>query len=510
MSSTKGKDLPQVSDEEFPEPEDSDANPEEEEEEQQKEIVVIDDELIEELKQAIPKGNPVQLAQAVDVIMGALELKENVIFEEEHKLNPLTEILVPLVSKVYSIYEANPTGKKHQITEKMLADIVQTYESFEKFKGSAELLEAFFETVLITRKFVDKIDISKALTTAVKFGISNPKYSEITNKELQKICDDTTFLPIVFNLRYDEYKNLADKQHTESIERLLPELIAFFTEKGEISKSFVKKLIKNLASRICDDIVKKDKGIISWGTVAEMNFITEFILKTEDQRFVYPYLTELYSFLRNFPTANYLPFQLRAAQNIAQICSKFSKISPLLAWSADSMAIICSLHCKGKGGRFDWDNELVAPQNVNYEYAEEAFDRLSRIIHAQLVEFSENIAFPEYSQFIKRRLEEITINAKNDRLKYRPKALIKTISEQQDALISIKNNLQWKDRKEQIAAWAPAMEEMPTPIKTSAERSKKVEEAIRKANAANRQNNEAVVDATGDRVERVNADNFLD
>lgn len=510
MSSRKKQDLPDVEEEDFSEPKDSDAEVEEEdEEEQKKEIVVIDDEFIEELKEGIPKGNPVQLAQGVDVILGSLELKENVIFEDDNKLNPLTEILVPLVNKIYTIYEQNPTGKKHDITEKMLTDIVQVYESFDKFKSSGELLEAFFETVIITRKFVDKIDVSKALTNAIKFGLANQKYIEITNKELAKISEDPAFLPIIFTLRFDEFTGLAEKQHDEVIERLLNDMVTFFIEKGDISKSFVKKLIKTLASQICDCMTKKDKDIISWPTIAEMAFITEFIVKTEDERFIYPYLTELYTLLRNFPSANYLPFQLRVAANVSTICNKFSKISPLLSWTADAMSVVCSLHCKGKGGRFDWENELVAPQTVNYEYAEESFDKLSRLMHSQLVDVSENIAFPEYTQFIRRRLEDITKTARNDRMKFRPKALIKTIAEQQDALIAIKNSLQWKDRKGQIAAWAPAMEEVPTPMKTSIERSKRVEEAIKKANAA-KVSDKAVIEASGDRVERVNADNFLD
>ena len=508
--------------EEFPEPEyseegeapdDMDKKDEEknEEEEEEKDIVVIDDELMEELAKDVEKGNPVKLAQAVDVIMGALELKSNLIFDDEAQLNPLVVVLPPLVKKVNEIYEESlgKNAQKRKITQKMLTDLVQVYDLFDKFKGSIDLLHSFLETVYITRNFVDKSDVSTALSRASKASSSNAQVSELLLEYFQRFADDAPFAPMIFKLRYVNFTNSVNKNHDAAIESELEPLVEFYLSQPEKAKSYVKSIIQGLSSQLANGMSRIDKSLFSWHTIGLVEFVTCFTIKSETSCFVAPFMTDLFVLLRNFPLAAYLPFQMRVAKCAAQIGHHFEKIAPVLSWAVDAIALVCSFQCKGSG-RFDWDKELNCPQHATYEFAEEAIDRLSKIVMQQLTETCENIAFPEYAQSARRKLEEITMTAKNERLRMKPKGLIKTIIEQQNALIELKKQLKWTTRQEQIQAWKPAISSTKTPMKESEERAKAVDAEIAALKAQALASQKPVIDEAGDKLEAVTADNFMD
>ena len=509
--------------EEFPEPEYSDegeapSNEKEEkdkekneEEEEEKDLVVIDDEFMEELAKDIEKGNPVKLAQAVDVILGALELKTNLIFDDEAQLNPLVTILPPLVTKVNQIYEDSlgKNAQKRKITQKMLTDLVQVYDLFEKFKGSIDLLHSFLETVYITRNFVDKSDVSTALSKASKTSSSNAKISDLLLEYFQRFAEDSAFAPMIFKLRYVNFTNAVSKTHDEAINSQLEPLIDFYLSQQEKATSYVKSIIQGFSSQLANCMTRIDKSLFSWHTIGIVEFVTCFTIKSNTSCFVPPFMTDLFVLMRNFPLASYLPFQMRIAKCAAQIGHHFEKVAPILSWAVDAIALVCSFQCKGSG-RFDWDKELNCPQHATYEFAEEAIDRLSKIVMQQLTETCENIAFPEYSQSARRKLEEITMTAKNERLRMKPKGLIKTIIEQQNALIELKKGLKWTTRGEQIQAWKPAISSTKTPMKESEERAKAVDAEIAALKAQAMASQKPVIDEAGDKLEAVTADNFMD
>ena len=506
-----------LEEEEFPEPEDSDAeqelkheNEEEEEEEDKKDIVVIDDEFLQQLETDIQKGNPVKLAQAVDIILGALELRDNIIFDEDSTINPLVSILPPLVTKVNEIYEDSlgKNAQKRKITQKMLTDLVQVYDLFDKFKGNLELLHSFLETVFVTRYFVDKSDVSKALSKASNTSSSNQKVIDLLHEYFARFADDPKFAPIIFKLRYIDFTNSFNKIHLAAADSL-ESLIDFYLTQPEKAKSYVKSIIQSFSAQLINCMSRTDKSLFSWHTIGLIEFITSFTIKSDTKCFITPIMTDLFVLLRNFPMATYLPFQLHVARCVAKLSHHFDQVTPLLNWAVDAIALVCSFQCKGSG-RFAWDKELTCAPHSTYEFAEEVIDKLSKIVLQQLTEQSENIAFPEYAQSARRKLEEITVTGKNDRLRLKPKGLIKTIIEQQEALIELKKGLKWNTRSEQISAWKPAISSTKTPMKESEERSKAVDMQIANLKAQALASQKAVVDEAGDTLQAVTADNFMD
>ena len=511
---------PDLEEEEFPEPEDSDAVEEkaegeskdaagEEEEEQLQDLVVIDDEFINNLVDDVAKGNPVKLAQAVDVILGALELKENVIFDEENTINPLTTLLVPLVTKVNEIYEASlgRNASKRKVTEKMLTDLVQVFDSFDKFKGKLELIKSYLETVYVTRHFVGKDDISSALSKVSM--VASRKVSEVLDEYYGKFAEDEKFVSMIYKLRFVAFTNSVTKMHDEAINTSLDSLIDFYLQYPEKSKSYVKSIIKQFSDRLAKSMAKLDKDITTWSTIGLVEFITAFTIKSNTSCFLVPLVTDFMVLLRNIAIMSRLPFQLRVAKCLAKLGEKFNKLVPLLSWAVDAVAVVCNFKCKGSA-KFDWNTELEVPQVPAYEFAEEALDRLNRIIMQQLTTQCENIAFPEYAESARRKLESVVATAKNDRLRLKPKSIIKTITEQQQALVNIKKDLKWTTRNEQISLWDPAVANTKTPIKESEERAKAVEALVQASKAKAISEGKEVVDEAGDTLKAVTADNFMD
>jgi hypothetical protein len=508
---------PDLEEEEFPEPEDSDVgeaddmdeNGANEEEEEQQELVVIDDEFISGLVTDVEKGNPVKLAQAIDVILGALELRDNVIFDEGHTLNPLSTLLVPLVAKVNEIYEGSlgKNANKRKVTEKMLTDLVQVYDSFDKFKDKLDLIKSYLETVYITRNFVGKDDISSALSKVSM--VASRKATEVLNEYYARFAEDEKYVAMIYKLRYIAFTNSVTKMHDEAIDASLDSLVDFYLEKPEKSKSYVKGLIKSFSDRLAKSMAKLDKDITTWNTIGMVEFVTAYTIKSKTNCFLVPLVTDFMVLLRNISIMSRLPFQLRVAKCLARLGDEFGKVVPLLSWAVDAVAVICNFKCKGSA-RFNWNADLEVPQVASYEFAEEAIDRLHRIIMQQLTAQCENIAFPEYAESARRKLESITATGKNERLRLKPKSIIKTIAEQQQALVNIKKGLTWATRNEQISAWKPAVANTMTPIKESEERAKAVEALVQATKAKAISEGKEVVDDTGDTLKAVTADNFMD
>jgi hypothetical protein len=506
---------PELEEEEFPEPEDSDAEvangegDENEEEEQQNGLVVIDDEIITNLAKDITKGNPVKLAQAVDVILGALELKINVIFDEDNSINPLSTLLVPLITKVNEIYEESlgKNANKRKVTEKMLTDLVQFYDVFDKFKGQLDLIKSYLEAVYVTRNFVEKEDVSNALTK-VSMVASN-KVAEVLKEYYARFTADEKFVSFIFKLRFVAFTNAVSKFHGEAIDKFLDPLVDFYLEHPEKSKSYVKSIIKSFSDRLVKSLAKLDKDITTWNTIGLVEFVTTYTIKSNTECFVLPLVTDFTVLLRNISIMARLPFQIRVAKCLAVLGDKFNKVVPVLSWAVDAIGVVCNFKCMGTE-KFDWSSDFEVPKVASYEFAEEAIDRLNRIILQQLKAQCENIAFPEYVESARRKLEAICATGKNARLRLKPKSIIKTITEQQQALIDIKRGLKWSTRNEQIAAWTSAVASTTTPIKSSEERVKAVEAIVQATKKKAILQGKEVVDETGDTLKLVTADNFMD
>jgi len=477
---------------------------EDDEEEEMKDLVVIDEETIDNVIGEIETGNPTLLAQAVEIILGSLGLKENIIIEEDCKVNPLEVVLVPLLEKITQMYNSSKEGsKKKEGLQRFLTDLSQTLESFSKFKSSTNLFSSYCQCVFIMRQYVDKSDVSKALSQLSHFGMLKKEYSSFVYELYDQFILEPEFAPLVYKLQYVEFTTSVGSKHDEAIERLLPIVTSFYMKQKDLSISYVKNLIKGLAKEISETMKNSSKGIFSWMTIGSLEFITRFIIDSNENRLVFSYISILFTFLKNFPIINNLPFQIRVAIMIQNIANHFNVFTPLLSWIAEAFQTICSQQCKGNT-KFVWEELLASPQLITFEYCETAIDRLKRLFMVSMKPDSENIAFPEYIQMIRKKLENIIATSKNQKLAQKPKSLIKTLSEQQDFLVNLKKEVNWSNRGEQLRIWREKVSEVETPLKKTMQTESRVIEKINQM----KPKGSVLVDETGDTLQVATIDDI--
>ncbi|KAK8870798.1 Nucleolar Complex 2 protein [Tritrichomonas musculus] len=448
-----------------------------EEEEEVGELIVIDNELITSLKEGIESENPIQLAQAVDVIIGFLGYKTNFTAEEDLEQSPLLSLLPKLVPKLLDLHNESKEGstkreKVDHLLETLSAGIL---DSFEKFKKDADLFDIYCKSIASTRKFVDEKVLKKAFIDASKLGLAKESYRNSIYPLFGELLSDETLGTTVLQMQYSELTKLNEQ---DAIESLLPSILNFYLDHKDEVLPYVKSLVKRLSSELIDTMEKSDKSMISWRTLATLKLISQYMIETNERRLIYPVFLILTSFLRHFPIKTYLPFQIRIANILNQLSQSFEVFEPILCWATDSIQFICSSNCK-PGSKFNWDTELRSPQILTYEFCHGAIEHLKRIFFANLLSNCESIAFPEYIMPIKEHLAAIV--ATKTKLSFEVKFLLNQISEQSKTLVNLKRGIEWSTRQEQITQWKETIEQnSPTPLKDTLVRQSNIEEKKRK------------------------------
>lgn len=461
----------QLDEEEEPE---YDYENENEEEEEVGELVVIDDELLDSLKEGIQEGNPIQLTQAVDVIIGFLGYKSNFMTEEDIKQSPLSALLPTLIPKLIDLYKEAKEGsaKKEKVKHLLEALSAGILDSFDKFKKELDLFEIYCKSIYSMRDFVDEKVLKNAFLNASKLGLSRENYRDIIYPLFSELLNDEILGPTVLQMQYSELIKLNEQ---EAIESLLPTIVSFYLEHKEEVLPYVKSLVKRLAAEL-RATMEQPELIISWKTLATLQLISDYMIETKEKRLLYPVLLILSSFLQHFPVKVYLPFQIRIASILHRLSECFEVFEPILCWATEALQVICSSNVKG-GSKFNWDVQLKSPRPLTFEFCNGAIDQLKRIFFANMLSNCESIAFPEYIMPIKKHLE--TIVALNNQLSNKVKPLLKMISDQSKQLISMKKELQWTTRKEQITQWKELIEQNSTPLKEHLTKQSQIEEAMR-------------------------------
>ncbi|OHT05630.1 hypothetical protein TRFO_26507 [Tritrichomonas foetus] len=471
----------------------------EEEEEEVGELVVIDDELVESLLEGIESSNPNQLAQAVDVIIGSLGYKHNIILDEDLEKPPIYTILPKLIPKLTDLYNNSKEGSvKHTKVNHLLETLsAGVFDSFDKFKKDIFLFEIYCKGICTMKEFLDEKVANSAFVNASKVGLQKDSHRPIIFKMFGELVSDQNYTSKVLEMQFSE---LIKSNEQSSIENMLPSIIDFYLEHKEEVLPFVKSLVKRLSSELMHTMSQSDKSMISWRTLATIQLVVKYMIETKEQRLVYPVLLILTSFLRHFPIKVYLPFQIRIANITHNVSKTFGVYAPVLCWVTDSIQFLCSVNAKG-GQKFNWETQLTSPQQLTFEFCHGALDQLKKIFFANLLGECESIAFPEYVMPIRKRLEAIV--ATKTQLSGEVKPLIHQIADQQQRLLKVKNEIEWKSRQEQLSAFQAKVDEEPTPLKTTLTKQSNIEAAKERMKSMKPKKQ---VDDTGDIVEVATAD----
>lgn len=446
---------------------------ENEEEEEIGELIVIDDELIDSLKEGVESANPLQLAQSVDVILGYLGYKENITIEEDLQQNPLKALLPILIQKLIELFNTSNEGtaKKHKVTNLLEMLTAGIFDSFDKFKKELELFTIFCTSIKLLKSFAEEKLAERAFITAAKLGMKAEAYKDQIYDLFSELLPDEKLGPTVLQMQYSE---LANAKESSAIESSLPRILDFYVEHRDFVLSYVKSLTKRTSSELIDTMSQSDKSMISWRILATMQLISQYTIQTKEQRLVYPIGLILTSFLRHFPIKAYLPFQIRIANILIKISHSFEKFEPILGWATESIEFICSNNCK-PGPKFDWETQLTSPPHFTFEFSEKALQQILRIFFSVLFINCESIAFPEYAMPILKRLEKV--RSGKGRFANEINPLVKQLTEQVKILTDMKQKLVWTTREEQYSEWKKAIEANPTPMKIKLTKESKIEAA---------------------------------
>lgn len=460
----------------FDEEEEPEYDNENEEEEEAGELIVIDDELIDSLKEGIESGSPVQIAQAVDLIIGFLGYKDNFTTEEDLQQSPLSAILPILIPKLLDLYHESKEGSAKRDKVKHLLEVLSAgvLDSFDKFKKEHDLFDIYCRSISSMKEFVDEKVLNNAFINASKIGLKEENNRDIIYSLFGELLSDEIMGPKVLQMQYSELTKLNEQ---DKIDSLLPSILNFYLEHKDEVLPYIKSLVKRLASQLKDTMEQADKSMISWRTLATLQLITDFMIETKENRLVYPVILILSSFLRHFPVKIYLPFQIRVASLLHRLSDCFEVFEPILSWATEAIQFICSSNCKS-GMKFNWDVQLKSPQTLTYEFCGAAIDQLKRIFFANMLSNCESIAFPEYIMPIKKHLE--TIVATRNQLSNQIEPLLRQINKQSETLINLKKEIEWSTQQEQITKWKELTAENPTPLKILLTKQSNIEEAKRK------------------------------
>lgn len=475
---------------------------EEEEEEDFGELVVVDDEKVEQTVEGIKTKKPVPLAQAVDIVLGLLGYKSNFIKDEELTLNPLVEILPTLIDTLVELYDGSAEGTaKHEKLGSLLEKVAAAmFDSFDKFKREQESFAIFCHGVYMLRNH--SALSKKAFSYAAHLGMAREPYREITQELFYKMITDEAFAISTVQLQYTE---LVSKADATTLTAKLPAIVEFFVKNNDHVISYVKSIIQRQSSALQNAMQTSDKSIFSWNTIITLNFLTEFMLQTEDKRLLIPMITILTTFLRNFPVSNYLPFQIHVGILCQKISSSTSSFIPIFFWVTDAVQFLCQCKCKGKG-KFLWENEILMPAELSIEAAETGLDRIQRLLLSCLIPQSNDIAFPEFIQPIISKLDGIVKTSPSKRLTPKVSTTVKHLKKQQEFLVNLKKEIKFTTREQQIELWNQAIEQKRTPLNALFETESKLQEKLEELEKAQQSKSTTVVDENGDTLEVATVD----
>ena len=478
---------------------------EEEEEEANEELVVVDSEMVESLISGIEKGTPVSLAQAVDVLLGFLGYKANVILDEAVEESPLVSILPILEKRLVKIYESSKEGssKREKVTGMLEAVAAAVFDSCDKFseKRGTRLFEILCDCIFDLKEFGRAKIVRKVYLTSTKMGMAKDDLRPILFDLYGKMVTDEKYAASTLQILF---RQLTTNANEAIVERYLGPIVEFFVAHREEVTPFVKSLVRRLAAETMDSMAQKEKSVVSWGALGTCQLVAQFIEQTEDVRFIYPFMTTLTALLKHFSVKLYLPFQLKIAMICHSISEKFDIFPPVLSWVIDAIQFIVSCPCKGKTN-FNWDAALISPDVFSFEFCHQALDRLKRLFLASIVRESTAIAFPEFVMPLKERLIEVVHSAKNTQIAAEAKALIKIIDEQQTVLKDLKKSLEWENRADQLAKWSDAIQSLETPLTSLVNMHKKVEAKIEQLKTTPKKQ-QTIDEATGDILEVASVD----
>ena len=128
---------------------------------------------------------------------------------------------------------------------------------------------------------------------------------------------------------------------------------------------------------------------------------------------------------------------------------------------------------------FDWENELSMPDPVDFEFREEAINRVQTFIYTITSQSSKNIAFPEFIFPVLQRLERFVQRNNENQFVSKIIPIANLLREQSTMLKEIKKDLEWNNRDEEQQKWNEAIEEIETPLENYLNREKRVEERIK-------------------------------
>ena len=495
-------DLRPVEEEDFQEELDA---AEEEEEEANEDLIVVDSEMMASLVSGIEAGTPVALAQAVDVILGFLGYKANVVLDEAVEESPLVSILPKLEKSLLQVYNKSKEGstKREKVTALLEAVAAAVFDSCDKFqeKRGTQLFEILCECLFDLKEFGRTKIVRKVYLTCAKLGMTKDELRPTLFNLFDHMVKDEKYAASTLQILF---RQLTTNASNVTIEKNLPTILEFFVKHKEEVTPFVKSLIKRVTAETMDSMAQKEKSVISWGALGTCQLAAQFIIQTEDKRFVYPFVTTLTALLKHFAVKLYLPFQLKIAMICHEISDKFDIFVPILSWVVDAIQFIVSCPCKGKV-TFNCDAALMSPAILSFEFCHQALDRLKRLFLADIVRESKSIAFPEFVMPLKERLIEVVATAKNPQIAAETKTLIKVLSEQQSVLRELKKTIEWQDRREQVSLWGQEVDHVETPLNTLVDAHKKVEAKIAELKTPPKK--EAQVDeATGDYLKVASVD----
>lgn len=464
-------------------------------------IIVIDDQSIKEISEKIDSNDVSCINECSDIIVSYIRPISNIIFEEDNELDGIVVLVIPFVKMIYKLYrDGDP--KKKAYYKKHLDRTVGLCNKVESFASSVQRVETFMHFLFIIRDYAGIKLISKTLSKFISVCQTKSEFSSIINRSIENFMKIPEYRPIIFKLRYEKFLNDVAEKKESDIESNLNDIIGFYTDQMNRSVSFTKYLIQELAKELSSRLSTYDKSILSWKTLGTLYFITKFIVKANEKRLLFPCLSIILMFLEHYPVQTALPFQIKLCRLAFKLVEHFNVETHILSWITFAMGTVCDYQIDKakKHAKFDFvRNHIIRKDEVSIEYCEEAFDLLSRLFMAFLTNHCDTICFPEYSMFILLKLEDISRNAKNPKMRGKPKQLIKLIKEQQDYLIKAKKNLECHDRKSQIENWNKFISTNTTPIRDLLNRDKAVEERIEKMSKSVKSSN-APDDSSTDKV----------
>jgi hypothetical protein len=457
----------------------SDAFPEEESDQAEAgDLVIVDDDLISSLLDGINSDNPVTLAQSVDVILGFLGYKESIIMDDDLTDPPIRTILPALSSHLIALFQSSKGGsvKRQKVTDLLEHLAPAVLDSFDQFKKSVDLFGTFCECLFELREHARPDTVTKAFLSVVRTGFQNPDLSDSLSALLDNMVCDPQYFPTTYQLIFRQFTGKANSQ---SIQSSVAQWIPFFMRHPDESARFVKSLIQRLSSALTDSLSQKEKTVVSWQTIATCELIGRYVQESTDERFLFPFFNVTTALLRNLQVRTFLPFQIKIALITHNLASASDTFVPLLSWIVDAIQFVCSTPPRGKA-IISWEKDLLSPQIVSFDFCQQALDQLKRLFFADVARQCKSIAFPEFILPVKMRLVAIVKTARHNPIAGGVRTLLKSIEEQQRQLISIKRDLHWTKRGEQLDRWNERLNAVVTPLAAIVDREAQVAAQLEK------------------------------